>query len=153
MWNQCPRWELKVKCSHSTWPSTLILTSFYKDKTIVLGKQRVQTVFFFLRKLDNNFVIRKKKFFQKLLQAEACKRVRMYNLQSAKKLCLGRNLTGDSTCPSTRDGEFQFSHEVLLQAYIIDARTNHAANLRHRSGEHKLYGVTIGLHKIVSPER
>ena len=43
--------------------------------------------------------------FQKLLKAEAYRRVRMYNLQSAKKLCLGRNLTGDSTCPSTRDGE------------------------------------------------
>ena len=43
-------------------------------------------------------------FFQKLLKAEAYRWVRMYNLQSAKRLCLGRNLTGDSTCPSTRDG-------------------------------------------------
>ena len=31
----------------------------------------------------------------------------MYNLQSAKRLCLGRNLTGDSTCPSTRDGKIK----------------------------------------------
>lgn len=35
-------------------------------------------------------------FFQKLLKAEANRRVRMYNLQSAKRLCLGKNLTGDS---------------------------------------------------------
>ena len=62
-------------------------------------------------KEDCNLSKKKKKFFnrriffQKLLKAEANRWVRMYNLQSAKRLCLGRNLTGDSTCPSTRDGE------------------------------------------------
>ena len=63
-------------------------------------------------------VIRKKeikKFFQKLLKAEANRWVRMYNLQSAKRLCLGRNLTGDSTCPSTRDGENRFTPESFYK--------------------------------------
>lgn len=50
-------------------------------------------------------VEQREKVFQKLLKAEAERRVRMYNLQSAKKLRLGRNLTGNSTCPSTRDKE------------------------------------------------
>ena len=54
-----------------------------------------------------------KKVFQKLLEAEANRRVRMYNLQSAKRLCLGRNLTGDSTCPSTRDGEYKREGSVF----------------------------------------
>ena len=64
-------------------------------------------------------------FFQKLLKAEAYRRVRMYNLQSAKRLCLGRNLTGDSTCPSTRDGEKRcYRLKWPFYRNWVDARTN-----------------------------
>ena len=42
----------------------------------------------------------------------------MCNLQSAKKLRLGRNLTGNSTCPSTRDGEPEWQEVDLYSLEV-----------------------------------
>ena len=66
----------------------------------------------------------------------------MCNLQPAKRLCLGKNLTGDSTCPSTRDGELDL-HLRSLYNRATNARTSHVCtflaqitNNKGRGGGH-----------------